>query len=151
MFAVRTALCGRYDNFTDLSSANCFSRISAIRKDYIVTQFFVTRASLAVQIYNKQWTKISNPYIGEVASCIAHAALARTKFLPCHFLMRGVGKHRQTTKKRDFLCQAELRRYLDDLPTLTYLREEIASAIAGVYMPRTRDSVTAGQGLIYSW
>ena len=150
-FVARVAVCGRYDNFTNLSSNNSFSRISAIQQDYIVSQFFVIRKTLAVQIYNNQWTEFSNPYYAEVASCVAHAALARTKFLPCHFLMRGIGEHRQASKKSDFRGKIELQRYLDVLPSPANLRAKITSAVTDIDMLKTHDQVNGWKYLIYSW
>lgn len=94
IFKFRTLCSDRYDGKSDLSQASSSARISSLVKNYIVSQFFVTRTDIAKRIYTADWSSSKEPHLAERVWCFAHATHTRTKFIPTHFLLRGLGLHR---------------------------------------------------------
>jgi len=93
-FAVKTFLSGRYDKATNLEDPNPSNRINEMKKQYIVSQFFITRTKHLHRIYNDCFFKMSDVHASEYSFCFAHSALCRSKKLSHTYLLRGTGSHR---------------------------------------------------------
>ena len=98
-FYTKTLLSDRYDAPSDLSHRQAQSRVNSLYSNYIVAQFFVTRTEIAKNLWSEAWAKIPDPYLAERVWSLSHAALVRTKFISCHYLLRGLGVHRPAQKK----------------------------------------------------
>ena len=49
-------------------------------------------------LYNEAISTIRDIHLSEYAICYAHAALARSKYIPTLYMLRGIGKHRPNSK-----------------------------------------------------
>ena len=98
-FYAKILLSDRYDSPSDLSQSQAQLRVESLHRNYIVAQFFVTRTAIAKNLWSDAWTKIPDAYLAERVWSLSHAALVRTKFISCNYLLRGLGAHRPAQKK----------------------------------------------------
>lgn len=96
---LKVLISARYDNEIDLTHDQFRQRLHTLATHYNVSQFFVTRTALSKRLYGEAWSEISEPYLAERVWCFSHSILAKSKFLPVHFLTRGLGAHRPEQKK----------------------------------------------------
>lgn len=97
-YALKLVMSPRYDTVIDLSDANAGKRLANIAMNYCVTQFFITRTSLAQQLYSEVIADIGDIHTSEYLLCYAQTAIAKSLFVPVHYLMRGLGIHRPNSR-----------------------------------------------------
>ena len=100
-FGVKTFIAPRYDRPVALDNCNAKVRLQNLADQYIVNQFFVTRTKLLKTLYNEPISTIRDTHLSEYAICYAHAALARSKYIPVLYMLRGIGNHRPNSRRNE--------------------------------------------------
>ena len=98
-FCARTFIAPRYDRPVALDNCDAKMRVRNLADQYIVTQFFVTRTKVLKTLYNEPISTIRDTHLSEYAICYAHAALARSKYIPNLYMLRGIGNHRPNSRR----------------------------------------------------
>ena len=91
---IRVLFSARYDKNVNLSGEDSLKRVTALIDNYVVLPILHHKNVDNKKLYNEEWSKIPDPYLAERVWCASHAALTKSKFLPVHFLSRGLGEHR---------------------------------------------------------